>query len=301
MNYELRIMNKKFQGVVVPMVTPLTKDLKIDVAAVDTIMAAFAENNISPLVLGTTGESASVGLAEGAVFVEAAVKAKQNHQVIYAGVVGNIVAENIERAKRYAAAGADVIVSTLPSYYTLTPAQMEKYYTQLAEACPCPVMMYNIKATTYMSIPQEVVDTMSQHPNIVGLKDSERDIRRMEIFANRYRNRPDFSFFCGCAALSLESMKMGADGIVPSAGNVVPEMYKTFYDALMRQDYTLALEMQEATDRVGEVYQQGFTLGESLAALKILMERRGFCRPYMMPPLTELPADKVDEIQIHSC
>jgi len=287
---------KKYKGVVVPMVTPLTKELKIDIDAVNKIMAAFAENNISPLVLGTTGESCSIPQKESVVILDAAIKAKQSNQVIYAGLVGNNVFELIERAKCYADLGADVVVSTLPSYYKLTPTQMEKFYTQLADASPCPIMMYNITITTHVSIPIEVIEKMDKHPNIVGLKDSERNEQRLETLIKMYRDRPDFSFFCGCAALGLQSMKNGADGVVPSSGNVVPEMYKTYYDAFLKQDWTLAQQMQETTDQVANVYQQGFTLGESLAALKILMERRGFCQSYMMPPLTEMQQEKVPKI-----
>jgi 4-hydroxy-tetrahydrodipicolinate synthase len=261
-------------------------------------MEVFAENNISPLVLGTTGESASINLTESAVFVESAVKTKQVHQTIYAGLVGNNVFELIERAKCYAGLGADVVVSTLPSYYTLTPAQMEKFYTELANASPCPIMIYNIKATTQMSIPLEIIEQLSRHPNIVGLKDSERDMQRLETCTNTYRDRPDFSFFCGWGAKGLESLRMGADGIVPSTGNAAPEMYKSLYTAFLNQDYTHAEQMQEATDQVALVYQHGRTLGESLAALKILMERRGFCQRYMMPPLTELQPEEVAEIQL---
>ena len=292
-------MDKQFQGVVVPMITPLTKDRQIDTIAVKKIMAAFADNNISPLILGTTGESTSIGQAESAVLVEAAVKAKKSGQVIYTGISGNNVAELIEHAKRYAGLGADVIVSTLPSYYTLTPLQMEQYYTILADASSCPVMMYNIKATTQMTIPLDVIERLSKHPNIVGLKDSERDVQRLETCINTYRCRPDFSFFCGWGAKSLESLLMGADGIVPSTGNAVPEMYKALYDAFLRRDYAFARQMQEATDGIAEAYQQGRSLGESLAALKILMERRGFCQRYMMPPLTDLQPDDVTEIPIN--
>lgn len=290
---------KKYSGVVVPMVTPLTGELKIDVESVNKIMALFARNNISPLVLGTTGESCSIPREECEIIIEAAVRAKSGNQVIYAGLVGNSVAELIERAKCYAGLGADVIVSTLPSYYALTPVQMEKYYTRLADASACPVMMYNIRATTNMSIPPEVVENMSKHPNIAGLKDSERNEERMETLISMYRDRSDFSFFCGCAALGLQAMLSGADGIVPSSGNIVPEMYGIFYDAFLRQDYVLARQMQENTDNAGKVYQQGFTLGESLSALKILMERRGFCQRYMMPPLTELQPESVSELQLN--
>jgi 4-hydroxy-tetrahydrodipicolinate synthase len=290
-------MNKKYQGVVVPMVTPLTRERKIDTAAVRNIMTVFAENNLSPLILGTTGESPSIGKTESAVFVETAVRAKQSNQVIYAGLVGNQVEELVDRARLYADLGADVIVSTLPSYYILTAAQMEKYYTRLANASPRPVMMYNIKATTQMTIPLETVNVLSFHPNIVGLKDSERDKERLQAAIHAWRDRPDFSFFCGWGAQGLQSLRMGADGIVPSTGNIVPEKYKALYDAFLRQDYALAEKIQTATDAVAATYQQGRTLGQSLAALKVLMERRGLCQRYMMAPLDELQPEEAPEVQ----
>ena len=290
------MITKKYKGVVVPMVTPLNKELKIDVDSVKKIMAAFAENDISPLVLGTTGESSSIPRDEAALLLATTVEARKSNQTVYVGVVENNVSESFDRAKLYASLGADVVVATLPSYYALTASQMEKFYTRFADAVSCPVMMYNIKATTQMSIPLEVIEKLSQHPNIAGLKDSERNEQRMEACINLFRNRPDFSFFCGCAALGMQSMLNGADGIVPSSGNVVPEMYKVFYDALLRQDYALAQQMQEKTDHVANVYQQGRTLGESLAALKILMERRGLCQRWMMPPLTELHPNEVPKI-----
>ena len=290
------MISKKYKGVVVPMITPLTEELKIDVDAVKKIIMVFAENNISPLVLGTTGESSSIPRDEAALLLAAAVEARQSNQTIYVGVVENNVSESIDRAKLYVSLGADVVVATLPSYYTLTASQMEKFYTRFADAIPSPVMMYNIKATTQMSIPLEVIENMSKHPNIAGLKDSERNEQRMETCINLFRDRPDFSFFCGCAVLGMQSMLHGADGIVPSSGNVVPEMYKVFYDAFLRQDYALVQQMQEKTDQVAIVYQQGRTLGESLAVLKILMERRGLCQRWMMPPLTELKPDDVSKI-----
>jgi len=289
-------MNKQFQGVVVPMITPLTKELKIDIVALNKIMATFAENNISPLVLGTTGESASVSKIESAIFIKVAVKAKQSHQAIYVGLVENNVSEACNKAKLYARLGADVIVSTLPSYYTLTPRQMEEFYLQLAEESPCPVMMYNIKSTTQMSIPLETIEKLSKHPNIAGLKDSERDLQRLENLIHTYSDRSDFSFFCGWGVKGLQSLQMGADGIVPSTGNIVPEMYGKLYDAFLRKDIPAAEQWQQKTDEVAVIYQQDRTLGQSLAALKTLMKIRGLCQHYMMPPLTELSGEEITEI-----
>ena len=109
-------MQKRFSGVVVPMITPLNPDLTIDVVAVEKLMQLFANNNIHPLVLGTTGESSSIGEKESYRLVEAAVKAKAPNQCVYAGLVGNQVDALIERGNKYIALGADCVVATLPSY-----------------------------------------------------------------------------------------------------------------------------------------------------------------------------------------
>ena len=281
-------MQKRFSGVVVPMITPLNKDFTVDVAAVECIMRLFAKHRINPLVLGTTGESSSISDVESCRLVEAAVRSKAENQCVYAGLVGNQVQDLIQRGNKYIQLGADCVVATLPSYYVLTPAQMTTFYTQLADEISGPVMMYNIKATTQMTIPLDVVEKLSVHPNIFGLKDSERDADRMKTCIETYKNNPDFSYFCGWGAQSFGSMQHGADGIVPSTGNIVPEMYGKLYSAALKGDWTECEKWQETTDNVAVIYQKDRTLGESLAALKVLMNGVGICNTTMMPPLTEL-------------
>ncbi|MBQ7162000.1 MAG: dihydrodipicolinate synthase family protein [Bacteroidales bacterium] len=289
-------MKKKFQGVVVPMITPLKQNLTIDTAAVTRIMGKFAENGISPLVLGTTGESASVGEKESLRFMQAAVKARKPGQLVYAGLVGNDVGALLSLARQYADMGVDAVVSTLPSYYILTPDQMKKFYLTLAETVKAPVFMYNIKATTQMSIPLEVVEELSHHPNIAGLKDSERDEEKMKKSIELFEDRADFSFFCGWGAQGGNSLKLGADGIVPSTGNIVPELYGWLYRAFTSGDFAAVDHFQALTDQVGAVYQKGRTLGQSLAALKVLMHDAGLCGTTMMPPLTEYGPEEANLI-----
>jgi len=284
---------KEYNGVVVPMVTPLTKSLKADRRAVKRIMRLFANNGISPLICGTTGESPNLPITVSADCVEAAVLAKSEGQTIYAGLIGNNPNLTAGQANRYSECGADVAVPTLPAYYILTPQQMESFYLTVADKSCCPIMIYNIKATTQMSIPIDVVGRLSEHPNIVGLKDSERDEERMKTLISMFRDRADFSYFCGWGAKSLDSLQLGADGVVPSTGNIVPELYKKLIDAFKKGDMDTAEKMQKLTDEVAALYQKDRTLGESLAALKALMNHRSLCSTVMMPPLTEIPADKV--------
>lgn len=281
-------MHKRFSGVVVPMVTPLNKDFTVDVVAVERIVSIFANNNIHPLVLGTTGESSSISEVESLKLVEAAVKAKGDKQCIYAGLVGNQVDDLITRGNKYIALGADCVVATLPSYYGLTPEQMTIFYKSLADTISGPIMMYNITATTQMSIPFEVVRSLASHPNVWGLKDSERDLERMKTFISEYKEDQEFSYFCGWGGQSAGSLKLGADGIVPSTGNYVPQMYLSLYDAAMNQDWDTCDKLQKETDVVAQQYQKDKTLGQSLAVLKSLMHKEGICNKTVMPPLTEV-------------
>lgn len=292
----MRKLNK-YHGVVVPMVTPVTKEGGIDVKAVERIIDNFAKYNVSALLMGTTGEGNSVAVEQGVKMIEAAAKAAAGRITIYAGLAGNCVSEQMEAAKKFVAAGADVIAATLPCYYALTPEQMMKYYTDLADALTIPLMLYNITITTHMSIPVDVIEKLSHHPNIVGLKDSEDNQERMEEILRLVADRDDFAYFCGCAANSAKALSLGADGIVPSVGNYLPKMYADLFDAGVKGDTATAENLQQKTIEIGKINTAGLTLGQSLAGLKVIMKMVGLCDTFMLPPLTELDDDTVKRIQ----
>lgn len=292
----MRKLNK-YHGVVVPMVTPVTKEGDIDVKAVERIIDNFAKYNVSALLMGTTGEGNSVAVEQGVKMIEAAAKAAAGRITIYAGLAGNCVSEQMEAAKKFVAAGADVIAATLPCYYALTPEQMMKYYTDLADALTIPLMLYNITITTHMSIPVDVIEKLSHHPNIVGLKDSEDNQERMEEILRLVADRDDFAYFCGCAANSAKALSLGADGIVPSVGNYLPKMYADLFDASVKGDTATAEDLQQKTIEIGKINTAGLTLGQSLAGLKVIMKMVGLCDTFMLPPLTELDDDTVKRIQ----
>ena len=289
--------NCKYRGVVVPMVTPVTENGMLDVPAVERIIEFFAQNNVAPLLMGTTGEGNSVSASDGLLMVETAVKASKGRILIYAGLTGNCFAEQLRQAEAYTKAGADVIVATLPSYYALTDEQMYGYYKTLADSITGPLMLYNILATTHMTIPVEVVKRLADHPNIVGLRDSERDLERMQQCIAISRDREDFAYFCGWAAQSAYSLSIGGDGIVPSTGNYVPEMFNDLYRAASDGDMTTANRLQDETNEIAKIYQAGRTLGQSLTALKVMMQTKGLCEPWMLIPLTRLSAEEEQSIK----
>ena len=287
----------KYHGVVVPMVTPITKNNEIDIDAVKRIINNFAQYNVSALIMGTTGEGNSVSVESGVKMIKAASEAAAGRITIYAGLAGNCISEQYDAAEKFIEAGADVIAATLPCYYSLTPKQMYEYYKNLADTLTAPLMLYNITITTHMSIPLDVIEKLSHHPNIVGLKDSENNIQRMEEALTLFSDREDFAYFCGCAANSAKALSLGADGIVPSVGNYLPKIYNDLFEAGISGNTEIANDLQAKTIEIGKINTDNLTLGESLAGLKVIMKMYGLCETYMLPHLTELEEETVINIQ----
>jgi dihydrodipicolinate synthase/N-acetylneuraminate lyase len=279
---------KKYNGVVIPAVTPFRADHHLDRTAVEKIFDSFRNNGVTPFILGTTGEAASLPFSMKKELLELAGKLKKSDDVLYAGISANVFVESVALAKHAFDHGADVVVANLPSYYALTESEMLRYFEELAEAIAGPLIIYNIPATTHLSIPLHVIDQLSHHQNIVGIKDSERSEERLKNAVQLWSHRTDFSHFLGWAAKSAEAILTGSDGLVPSTGNIQPFLYAELYKAAKEGDRERALKLQEASDIWGHLYQHGRTLGQSLYALKLVMKQRHLCEPHVMPPLQAL-------------
>lgn len=290
--------NKKFSGVIVPAVTPLTTRLELDEDAVNRLFELFYHYSISPFILGTTGESASLPVSVKEDYVRVAGLCKKPDSKLYAGISSNVLRESVEFAYYCADHGVDALAVTLPAYYALTPAQMHQYFLLLANAVPLPLIIYNIPATTHMSIPLELIDTLSHHPNIVATKDSERSEERLAKSLELWKDRDDFGHFLGWAAKSAEALIGGSDGLIPSTGNLVQWIYADMLKAVETADIGKAYKMQELSDAYGNIYQGNKTLGESLWALKALMQYKNICGDTVMPPLQAMNEEEKQRLII---
>lgn len=287
---------KKYNGILVPMITPFTKDGKIDHYHLEKIIQSIITSGCHPFVLGTTGEGLSISDKDKAEVIATLVKFKSKGSILYASVSDVSYHNMLERAKKYAGQGVDVVVAHLPPHYHLSSSAMLNWFEGLAEESPCPVMLYNIPATTHMSIPLEVADHLSRHENIVGLKDSERDEERLKKAVSLWKDRLDFSHFIGWAARSYEALKLGSDGLVPSSANIFPLVYCRLYEAVKQGNDADARKWQQVSDELGDLYQQGRLLPDSLAALKVILHALYLCKPFVLPPLYRLNKKEEENI-----
>jgi len=169
---------------------------------------------------------------------------------------------------------------------------MLKYYEDLANSINGPLLIYNITATTHMSIPLDVVDQLSYHENIVGLKDSERDEERLDRSIEMWKDREDFSHLIGWAGKSLYGLSKGSDGIIPSTGNFSPGLYYQLYKAVLENDIEKAEKLQIQTDEISTIYQKDKILTEALPALKVMMNHINLCEKNVLSPFIKTSTEE---------
>jgi dihydrodipicolinate synthase/N-acetylneuraminate lyase len=288
---------KKYNGVVVPMMTPFDSRHHVDTEAVVRLVRHVIAGGGSPFIAGTTGESASIPGVEKIKLVESAVQAAEGKSIVYAGISGNSLYDSIEDAKAYHDLGADVFVATMPSYYPVDTDQIQRFFTTLADQLPGPLIIYNIPATTHLSIPLDLVDLLSRHPNVVGFKDSERGMERLQTAVSLWKDRLDFSFLTGWAASSYAAMQLGADGVIPSTGNLAPRLYQIICEAVASGDFDLAEKAQIKADRISELYQKDRILSRGLPVFKAMLAAYGLCQSHMLPPMYQMEPDEEDSVK----
>lgn len=279
---------KKYHGVIVPMVTPVTKTGSIDESSVDRLINFVLNAGGFPFILGTTGEIASNTYENREHLAKHTAAVVNGRKTLYAGITDNSVAKTIETGKKYFDYGVNAFVVHLPFFYPLTEDLMLKYYEKLAEELPAPIIIYNIFSVTHMSIPINVIEKLSAHPNIAGIKDSERDFERIKKLAELFKDEDNFSLFIGWTNKSSEALLMGFDGIVPNTGNIVPDLFHSLYEAASWGNNEEAEKYQAKAELLSNLVQNKKTMARTIPELKTIMNSLGICEPNVLPPLEPL-------------
>ena len=279
------------------MVTPFTTDGNLDEPAlhrlVDTQIAGGVEG---VFVLGTTGEGAHVPRQSRRQLVAQTVRRVNRRALVFAGL-GDIRDGNLSEANEFFQAGADAVVAHPPISRKVTEPDLQGWYENLLNQVQGPLVLYNMPMTTKVSIPLDTVEKLIGHPKLAGIKDSENNAERLEALLERCGGKKDFSVFVGVGALMEKGLKLGADGIVPSVGNLIPDVCHQFCAAVKRADWTAAGNLSTRMNAIAALYQKGRTLNESLSVLKAAMSCRGLCSPHVLSPLHPLTEPQMEKLR----
>lgn len=287
----------KYHGAVVPLVTPFTAQGMLDEAALRRLVEAQVAAGVEGVfVLGTTGEGAHVPRVIRCQLVGLAVQFAAKRTLVFAGL-GDIRGSDVSEANDFLRAGADAVVAHPPISEKIPAERLEAWFKSLLDQVEGPLLLYNMPMTTGVSIPLDAVEKLLGHPRFAGIKDSENNPARHEEMLRRFGGKKDFAVFIGVGALMEKGLKQGADGIVPSVGNLIPDVCHQICATARKADWPGVEKLQTRMMSVAGLYQKGRNLNESLSALKAAMHLTGLCEPTVLPPLKKVSGTEMEKIR----
>jgi 4-hydroxy-tetrahydrodipicolinate synthase len=228
-------------GSLVAIVTPMLEDGRLDIPRFKSLIDwHIAEGTDGIVVVGTTGESPTVGFDEHKELIHVAVAHAAGRIPIVAGTGANSTAEAIELTESAKRAGAAACLSVVPYYNKPTQEGLYRHFKAIAEAVDIPNILYNVPGRTVADLANETTLRLAQIPNIVGVKDATANIERGTDLAKRAPG--GFAVYSGDDASGLALILMGGRGIISVTANVAPRLMHEMCVAGLAGDVARARE-----------------------------------------------------------
>ena len=238
-----------FKGSYVALITPMHDNGEIDYPALERLVQFHIEQGTHGIIaVGTTGESATLPFDEHVEVVRQTVKMAAGKIPVLAGAGANSTAEAIFLSEQMAPLGVDGFLSVVPYYNKPQQAGMVAHFTAIADASELPVMLYNVPGRTVVDMLPETAAELSQHPNIVGLKDATGDIGRLKELQAVVDE--DFILLSGDDGTSKEFLCEGGHGVISVTANVVPKAMAQMCEAALAGDYARCREIDESIEQL---------------------------------------------------
>lgn len=287
----------ELKGVIPPVITPFTKEGKVD-------FAAFVKNikllNQIPLagylILGSNGETPYISDEDKAELVRLAVQHRAPGKVIMVGTGLENTAATIALTNKMAALGADCALLLTPNYYSeqMGDAAQIAYFTAVADNSNIPILIYNVTKFTGINISPSAVTKLSAHPNIMGMKDSSGNIAQLISFMVSGLDK-EFNLIVGTASAWYPALAIGVKAAVMATANCCP------------QECVDVQTLYENGDLAGSLalYKRLFPVNACVTgklgvpALKHACDKLGFVGGHPCPPLlplTEEQRAQVDKV-----
>ena len=276
-----------FRGTATAMITPFT-DTGVNYDALERMIEFQIENGTDALlILGTTGEPATMTEAEKEEVMRFSVQKIAGRAKVIFGSGSNSTAHAVEASKKAEAMGADGLLAVTPYYNKCTQNGLVEYYRAIAGAVRIPVICYNVPARTGVNIKPETMERIADIPNIAGIKEACGNMEQICETARRIRGKCDL--YSGDDNLNLPILAIGGAGLISVSSNILPKETKQMYLLVEAGRLREANELQDA---MLPVIDQLFTEVNPIPA-KAAANMLGLDAGLPRGPLTELePAHK---------
>jgi 4-hydroxy-tetrahydrodipicolinate synthase len=251
---------KKLQGTGVALVTPFQTDHSIDYKALRKLLAHTAKGVDYYVVMGTTGESATLSSEEKKEVLKFVQENNAARLPIVYGIGGNNTQEVLKTIAGTSFKGIDAILSVSPYYNKPSQEGIVQHFKAVADASPVPVILYNVPGRTASNLTAETTLRLAQHPNIIGIKEASGNIEQCMRIA---RDMPkDFLLISGDDLLTVPLYCIGAKGVISVLANTFPVIFKKMKEYAFAGNYAAASREQfKLMDINGPMYEEGNPVG----------------------------------------
>jgi len=263
-------MPKKISGLAAPISTPFVNG-EVAYNQLRSNIQKYSQTALAGFfALGSNGESMFLTESEKLKVLEVVLQEKADHQIVMAGTGYESTQQTISFSNQVAEMGADFVSILTPSYFKkrLTDDAMIGYYTDVADGVPVPVIAYNAPGFTGMTLTPKVVEVISSHPNVIGMKDTSKGNMSTYISAAG----DDFDILSGTVSTLFESILLGAKGGVVSLANAFPAPCCELYDACKAVDLDKARRLHYMLIKLNKSVSGSF----GVAGVKYAAEVAGY-------------------------
>lgn len=250
-------MMQPLQGSLVALVTPMLEDGSLDFNALEALIEWHIESGTNGIVsVGTTGESATVSVSEHLKIINKTINFVNGRVPVIAGTGGNSTQEAIELTQTAAELGADYALLVTPYYNKPNQEGLFQHFIKIANSADIPQILYNVPSRTACDLMPETVMKLTNHQNIVGIKealDSSERLSKLIKISQSIADQKKFLVFSGDDPTFNSFMANGGDGVISVAANVVPSYISQICSLNLSDKFDEAKELNSILENLYEL------------------------------------------------
>lgn len=284
-------MTNVTRGVFPPITTPFTDSDTIDYDDLERNIQRLEAAGVDGIVsCGSTGERSTLRPEEHRDVIEVTVDAAETPVVAGTGAPSTWeVIELTQHAESVGAAGALVLA---PYYTSPSDEDIRRHYEEIADAVDIPIVLYNYPAAIGFNLEPDIVVSLAEHPNVVGIKDSLGDIQQLDELCRRTSDL-EFDVMSGWDSLLWPGINLGATGLIGITANVFPEDIVALFEASKAGDRETALPIHR---RVAE-FESALVMKNPQITVSAALEIQGYSAGNVRKPQYPLGDDQTERLR----
>lgn len=286
-------MNFIPKGIIPPVVTPLTDDGQINEKVLRQLINHFIDSGVHGLFpMGTTGEFYAFSNEEYRRILEITVEETKGRVPVYGGANHITTRGTIELVKICEEVGVDAVSVLTPMFVSQTQDELYAFFETIAKSTKLPIIMYNNKPKTNVTIEPATAARLAEIDNIVGIKDSTGDMTNAAEYIRLTRHNDNFHVLMGRDTLIHAALCYGATGAIASCANVAPKIAADIYNKYVEGDVKGSLEAQF----IFAPLRIACNMGTFPAVIKEGLVQQGFEVGKCLEPIAELSKDQKEKL-----